>query len=231
MCARFTLTLEEIHLAIAGIMQVIRLSPRFNIAPSQKVTALHSGPGGCQTTEMAWGFKTAWSNQLHVNAQVERLAQTQAFRPLLGQRCLVPMDGYYEWKSDQSPVRFTQPGKSVFCVAALWKAIPTSPSAVEPGWLPLGTTAPTTVPQPTSALVLLTQAAIPSVARIHHRMPFIVRPECYDAWLTPGSAGLPSAGIFDDRPVEYYPVSREVNRVRPDHPGLIEPIPEERELF
>ena len=101
-----------------------RVCPAFqHRTHSTSVSVIVENSQGVKQTEMGWGFKSEWSNTLHINAQSERIHQTSAFKPLLGQRCLVPMDGFYEWKPDKSPVRFVRRDRSVFFVAGLWKAI------------------------------------------------------------------------------------------------------------
>ncbi len=159
MCARYTLTLEQAKLVIAGLVHVFAFAPRYNIGPSQRVQVLMDTPAGVKAVEMRWGIPSAWSKTLHVNAQAERIQQTATFKPLLGQRCLVPMDGFYEWKPDKTPVRFVRRRRELFCVAGLWKEVE------KPG---------IDLPLAEKCFVLLTTAAIPSVVPIHDRMPFIV---------------------------------------------------------
>ena len=103
MCARYTLTLDQARLVIAGLVHIFAFAPRYNIGPAQRVPVLLDTPAGVKTVEMRWGIPSAWSKTLHINAQAERIQQTTTFKPLLAQRCLVPMDGFYEWKPDKSP--------------------------------------------------------------------------------------------------------------------------------
>jgi putative SOS response-associated peptidase YedK len=168
MCARYTLTLDQARLVIAGLVHIFAFAPRYNIGPAQRVPVLLDTPAGVKTVEMRWGIPSAWSKTLHINAQAERIQQATTFKPLLAQRCLVPMDGFYEWKSDKSPVRFVRRRRDLFCVAGLWKDVE------KPG---------IDLPLAEKCFVLLTTAANPSVAPIHDRMPFIVRDGHYDWWL------------------------------------------------
>ena len=215
MCARYTLTPEQAKLVIAGLVRIFGFVPRYNIAPTQRVPVLMDTPAGVEAVEMRWGIPSEWSKTLHINAQAERIQQTITFKPLLGQRCLVPMDGFYEWKPDKSPVRFVRRRREVFCVAGLWKNVE------KPG---------IDLPLAEKCFVLLTTAAIPSVAPIHNRMPFIVRDGHYDWWLREGMKDT-VLNFADDTPLDWYPVSREVNNVRNENPDLIRPVPVERELF
>jgi putative SOS response-associated peptidase YedK len=215
MCARYTLTLAQAKAVIAGIIHILAFAPRYNIGPAQRVPVICGTPRGVEIVEMKWGFKSKWSKTLHINAQAERITQAPTFKPLLRQRCLVPMDGFYEWKSDKSPVRFVRRNREVFYVAALWTTDTLS-----------GRTDPAT----TSSFIVLTTSAIPSVTPIHTRMPFIVREDQYDRWL---GDGPPDALLKspDETPLNFYPVGREVNHVRKENPDLILPVPVEPELF
>jgi putative SOS response-associated peptidase YedK len=215
MCARYTLTLEQAKLVIAGLVHIFAFAPRYNIGPAQRVPVVLSDAKGARQDEMRWGFKSQWSSTLHINAQAERVRQTATFKALLHQRCLVPMDGFYEWKPDKSPVRFVRRRRDMFCVAGLWKA------EEKPGL---------DLPVTEQSFVLLTTAASPNVAPIHSRMPFIVQPQHYDWWLA-GDLAETVLNCPDDTPLEWYPVSREVNNVRNEHPSLVRPVPVEKELF
>ncbi|HKI69205.1 MAG TPA: SOS response-associated peptidase family protein [Verrucomicrobiae bacterium] len=79
-------------------------------------------PKGVKCEDMTWGFKSECSNTLHINTHAERIHQTSTFNKLLNQRCLVPMDGLYEWQPDKSPVRFIRCKRDLFYVADLWRA-------------------------------------------------------------------------------------------------------------
>jgi putative SOS response-associated peptidase YedK len=215
MCARYTLTLEQAKLVIAGLVHIFAFAPRYNIGPAQRVPVLMQTPAGVKAVEIRWGIPSAWSKTLHINAQAERVQQSNTFKPLLGQRCLVPMDGFYEWKPDKSPVRFVRRRRELFCVAALWKDVE------KPG---------IDLPLAGKCFVLLTTAASPGVAPIHDRMPFIVRDGHYDWWLREGMKDT-VLNFADDTPLDWYPVSREMNNVRNESPDLVRPAPVEKELF
>ncbi len=120
MCARYTLTLEQARLVIAGLVHIFAFAPRYNIGPAQRVPVILDTAEGVKAVEMRWGIPSAWSKTLHINAQAENIHQTTTFKPLPGQRCLAPMDGFYEWKPDKSPVRFVRRRRELFCVAGLW---------------------------------------------------------------------------------------------------------------
>jgi putative SOS response-associated peptidase YedK len=251
MCARYTLTLEQAKLVLAGLIHIFAFAPRYNIGPAQRAPVLLKTPEGVKSEEMTWGFKSEWSKTRHLNAQAERIQQSSTFNKVLGQRCLVPMDGFYEWKSDKSPVRFVRRKRDVFYVAGLWKVVPRS----REDFLSASSTERTKGKaskqierrerevggnefedlerwEGTSrSFVLLTTAANASVKPIHDRMPFIVCDDQFDWWLSDENLKDTVLNFPDDSPLEWYSVSREVNNVRNEGPDLIRPVPMERELF
>ena len=183
MCARYTLTLDQARLVMAGLVHIFAFAPRYNIGPAQRVPVIVNTAEGVKAVEMRWGIPSAWSKTLHINAQAEHIQQTTTFKPLLGQRCLVPMDGFYEWKPDKSPVRFVRRRRELFCVAGLWK---TDDPHQKENLLSASTgerIKGEVSKQIAHSFVLLTTAANPSVAPIHNRMPFIVRDDQLDRWL------------------------------------------------
>lgn len=108
MCARYSLTKEQITMLIGEIEVIINLGARYNIASTQIVPAIVRSARGIETVDMQWGFKSAWSRQPLINAKAEMIATT-AFKHHLHHRCLIPADGFYEWTADRTPIRFTLP--------------------------------------------------------------------------------------------------------------------------
>lgn len=115
--------LEQVKLVIAGLVRNFAFAPRYNVGPSQRVPVLMETMAGVKAMEMRCGIPSAWSKTFHINAQAKGIQEKSTFRPQLGQRCLVPMDGFYEWKPDKSPVRSVRRQRDVFCVAGLWREI------------------------------------------------------------------------------------------------------------
>jgi putative SOS response-associated peptidase YedK len=258
MCARYTLTLEQARLVIAGLVHIFAFAPRYNIGPAQRVPVILDTAEGIKAVEMRWGIPSAWSKTLHINAQAENIHKTTTFKPLLGQRCLVPMDGFYEWKPDKSPVRFVRRRRELFCVAGLWaddlhqkenllsastgdlsragndeRNLPTAKAhegRASGRERVIGIKGEVSK-QIARSFVLLTTAANPSVAPIHDRMPFIVRDDQFDQWLYDPQPSTLNSQLLSEAPLDWYPVSREVDNVRNEHLDLIRPAPMERELF
>ena len=125
-------------------------------------------------------------------------------------RCVIPVSGWFEWRPEngwKQPYWLRPEGTDMFSLAGIWE-----PGSGTPG--SIGT------------FVILTMAAAPAIADIHHRQPFILDDEATTAWLRPGAApaGLISmtkkgCGSAYDR----WPVSSLVNSPRNDSPDLLVP--------
>lgn len=216
MCARYSLTKEQITMLIGEIEVIINIGARYNIAPTQIVPAIVRSAKGFEPVEMRWGFKTPWSKQPLINAKAETISTTATFKRHLDQRCLIPADGFYEWTADKTPIRFTLPNDEPFCFAGLWQE---------------ETKREIDLDTKEHRCVILTTTPNETVARIHNRMPLIVQPQHYDWWLNNG-------GLFESvlnnpyRPdLEWCPVNRALNNVRNEGAELIRPVPMQKNLI
>ena len=205
---------------------------RFNIAPSQPVPVIRlKGSDKDQAilpdaplparegTLMRWGLIPHFAKEIKtdrplINARSETIADKPSFRgPFRRRKCLVPADGFYEWKRDgASPVPhyIHLPGRMPFTFAGIWEAW-TGPAGED--WL--------------ETVSLVTKPANGVVKKIHHRSPVIVEPEDHDLWLRP--ADPPDRDIFSkmsttsDEQFEMYEVSPFVNNARNDSEECIRP--------
>lgn len=208
MCARYSLTKEEITIQIGEIEVVIKIAARYNIAPRQKAPVITNAGKGVGEMEMTWGWQPIWSKQPLINAQAETLNEKSTFKKYLHQRCLIPADGFYEWTADKTPIRFTQPRNSVFCFAGLWRMIEKQELDV---------------PTQEYSFVILTTSPNKTVGRVHNRMPFIVSESHYDWWMRDSKLFETVLGIPDKRELEFCPVQRALNNVRNEGAELIRP--------
>jgi putative SOS response-associated peptidase YedK len=223
MCGRFALHANADVVALQfGIDALLSLPPRYNISPGSDVLAVRADKSGARHAELLrWGLVPHWAKDPAIghrlaNARGESLDQRPAFREaFLGWRCLVPASGYYEWQSAggvKQPWYLAPRGTPLFGLAgitALWRG-------------PQG---------PVRSVALITTPANPLSARIHDRMPLIIAPEDYAAWLDPQNDD-PSALKALVRPyaterMSACPVSRRVNTPDNDDAGLLEPLREE----
>ncbi len=225
MCGRFTLTRSAAEIAEHfGLGSVPELAPRFNVAPTQDVPSVRLRSTGERVLELRrWGLVPPWAKDVAagarlINARVESVAERPAFRDALrSRRCLVPADGFYEWQGRagrRRPHHLALPGGGLFAIAGLYAR-----------WLGPGG-------EVVDSCTLLTRPAAGAVSALHDRMPLIVDPDGYEAWLgraddpAPLLAALPEAlgGTLVARAVD-----TRVNDVRNDDPACLEP-PREAEL-
>lgn len=227
MCGRFFLSQSgaEVlqHFALA---EEPVLAPRYNIAPTQPIPVVRQRArgGGDRVLELRrWGFdpgfagRTPRAGPRPINARAETLATQPLFRAAFAsQRGLVPADGFYEWQHrgrSARPFAVRVRGGALFAMAALYARRDGDDGPVD-------------------SCAIVTTDANARVAPIHDRMPVILAPEDYAAWLDPAQRE-PAALLALLRPcpaewIDVHPVDRRVNDVRCDDPSLPEP---ERDLF
>jgi putative SOS response-associated peptidase YedK len=222
MCGRYTitLTLEEliVRYHIEQSMPPYH-RPKYNVAPGQMVLAvIHDGQAN-RMGELKWGLIPSWASDEKIgsrmiNARAETVADKPAYRlPFERKRCLIPADGFYEWKQTggrKQPMRIVLKSGGPFSMAGLYDT-----------W-----TAPDG--RKVSSCTILTTTPNRLVADIHDRMPVIVRPEDEAYWLSRDNrdiAGLQT--LLKPYPAEdmrAYPVSPIVGNVGNDRPECVEEI-------
>ncbi|MEX2453709.1 MAG: SOS response-associated peptidase [Rhodospirillaceae bacterium] len=224
MCGRYTLTVTPEKLReIFGFDVTPNLEPRFNIAPTQPAPVVRvRDRGGPRTLDLLrWGLVPSWSKDSGggaklINARGETIADKPSFRDAFAEwRCLVPADGFYEWRTEdgvKQPFRIGFRGGRPFAFAGLWE------SWTAPGGSP-------TAGETVETFSIVTTEANTKIRPIHHRMPAIVDPADYEAWLT-GEAAAAKTAIrpFPPDDMAFYRVATRVNSVRNDDPDCIAPL-------
>lgn len=178
MCGRFTLTdpnaaLATLFAAVPG--NDLPEGPNFNICPTNPVAVVTS-QGGRRLRTMRWGFVPAWYPALNdgpliINARAETIASKPAFRQAVRERrCIVPASGFYEWsagpKGARLPWYFTRADGMPMALAGIWQL-----------WQDLETCA------------IVSTAAGPGMAGLHHREPVLLEPADWPKWLGEGGTG------------------------------------------
>ncbi len=256
MCGRFAVTTDPALLAekiqaidestaSAAAKQEDTWQGNYNVAPTTKVSAVvkrHSEPDDESTRrvrQMRWGLVPPWAKTtddggpdtkgpLLINARSDKVTSSPVFRTSAkGKRCLVPMDGWYEWRPNGETASGKKAPKTPFYMygadgeplfmAGLWST-----------WRPKE--APKDAPPLLSCTIITTDAAGP-LAEIHDRMPLTISKGDWDRWLDPDAPideGL-LRGHGDLDRIEIREVSRLVNSVRNNGPELIEPAEGEPE--
>ena len=221
MCGRYTLATPTEALAELFQLQTTlpSLRPRYNIAPTQPVAVVRrSTEGEREMVIMHWGLIPHWAKAASfarrtINARSETAAEKPSFRAAFRRRrCLVPVSGYYEWQKTGGPkqpyfIRMRDGG--VFAFAGLWESW-SSPEGSE-----------------IDSCTILTMAPNERMAAIHDRMPVILPPERYDAWLDTGQThSAPALDLIRPIPEEALtaiPVTPHVNNPRHEGPQCIAP--------
>ena len=214
MCGRYRLTAKERYLRDHfGLDDDPAWSPRWNIAPTQQVATLrqHRSEPKRIFGLMRWGLVPYWAKDAGIgmktiNAMAETAAEKPAFRDAMKwRRCLVPADGFYEWKRtgprEKQPYQFAMFNGESFAFAGLWERWNTPDN------------------QSVESCTILTTKPNALVSDVHDRMPAILRPEDYDLWLDPGITEprrvLECLRPFDAN-LKRHPVSARVNRPEND---------------
>jgi putative SOS response-associated peptidase YedK len=188
-------------------------SPRYNIAPTQPVPVIRQHPKEPvrQISTMRWGLIPHWAKDASaaastINARSETAADKPAFRdPLKFRRCLIPADGFYEWKrtgTAKQPYCFEVNDGELFAFAGLWDGWKND----EGQWI--------------KTCTILTTTPNAVTLTVHDRMPVILDRDRYDLWLDPGMTNVQVISEllkpYDTSAMRMYPVSTRINRVEND---------------
>lgn len=194
------------------------LAPNWNIAPTQATVALSNQHLG-QLKWFHWGLIPSWAKDAKIgnrmiNARAETLGEKPAFRAALRRRrCLVPADGFYEWRKEgggrKTPMFIHLSSGDPMALAGLWDTW-RAPDGGEILSLSIITTAPNELMKP-----------------IHDRMPAIVRRADYQRWLNPAEVAPEAVADvlapFPAAEMAAHPVSPRMNKPEYDRADCIAP--------
>jgi putative SOS response-associated peptidase YedK len=219
MCARYAITSSPDAIrALFGYGERPNFPPRYNVAPTQPIPIVRVVDGKRSFALVRWGFIPAWVKDpskfsLLVNARGESVLDKPAFRNAMRRRrCLIPADGFYDWRAG-APKRpyFVRPKtpSGPIAFAGLWETW-TGPNGEE-----------------VDTAVIVTTKPNRTLAPIHDRMPVVVAPEAFDLWLDCARVDATMAvALITPAPeslLEFYEVSFAVNSAANDDRRLIEP--------
>ncbi len=223
MCGRYRLSrrkqiLEEHFDVVSGDED---WTPRYNIAPTQPVPVIRQHPKEPRRdfSLLRWGLIPFWAKDASgaarmINARSETAATLPAFSEALKlRRCLIPADGFYEWRKNgaaKQPFCFEVGAGELFAFAGLWDRWKNP----EGQWI--------------RSCSILTTTPNAVAATVHDRMPVILKRDDYDVWLDPGMNDIRVVSDllrpFDHQLMRCYPVSNRVNQVQNDDDGCSRPV-------
>jgi putative SOS response-associated peptidase YedK len=219
MCGRYVIiSSPELIRQLLGYLDQPNFPPRYNVAPTQPVPVVRIDQGQ-RFALLRWGLIPSWVKDprgftLLINARGETVNVKPAFRNAMKRRrCLLPADGFYEWKGERGakhPYFVRRKDRMPFAFAGLWES-----------WIgPNGE-------EVESAAIVTTQAC-PAIMPIHDRMPVILGPDQFERWLDCAQVDEKTAATLiapiADEEIEAFEVSSAVNRVANDSPELIAPL-------
>ncbi len=226
MCGRVVLSTAPHLLAERFFLDMVpELLPRFNIAPGQDLPVVVPNPNteGRLVKFLQWGLELPWqkgpvTGPKLINARAETVQDKPAFREaFLHNRCLVPVDGFYEWqKRDDGPQPFffSARDRQPMGLAAIWSR------NEYPGGHVI------------NSCSILTTAGNSLMRPIHHRMPVILPAADWNFWLDlPADKADTLQTMLRPLPADLmqcWPVGRQVNNPAHDAPDCVQPIWDDR---
>lgn len=201
---------ERISNPLAGVA-------RYNIAPSQRLPVVLQVDGVSQVQTLRWGLIPGWAKDLKIgystiNARAESVREKPSFRQAwrAGQRCLVPVTGWYEWRElaagrKQAYYFHAVDARNPMMFAGLWSHWQGADG------------------QPILSYTILTTAAVDIVREVHDRQPRVLASADWDAWLTVSPREAERWLVPESVPVTYHRVGAAVGNVRNDDARLVVP--------
>jgi putative SOS response-associated peptidase YedK len=222
MCGRFVgyRSLDELKGFFPIDKAAVEAISNYNVAPSQEILAIAKYDGENWLVKFHWGLVPFWAKDISIgnrmiNARSESIAEKPSFRNAFNKRrCLIPADGFYEWKGEKGrkqPMFITSPDHKPFAFAGLWETWnKDDPDSIY------------------KSCTIITTGASESIRDIHHRMPVILKPQVYEPWLNPGNQDVVELGKMLKNEIitelVSYPVSKQVNAARNNDPSCIQPV-------
>lgn len=224
MCGRFVSSSPPDQLAayFGATEGETLLEPNYNVAPTQDVYVVMDDGETRRLEAFHWGLVPFWAKDPKIgnrmiNARAETVSTSNAYRVAFKKRrCVIPADGFYEWveipdRPKKQPMHVTRPDGEPFAFAGLWETWQGEDDEF-----------------PLQSCTIITGSANEKMADIHDRMPVILPPSAWDAWLDPGYDDVGALQKLlvpaPARLITFSPVSTEVNNARNQGGHLIEPI-------
>jgi len=224
MCGRFVVfsNLEQLQEHFPIDKALSEVAPNYNVAPTQEILSIIQKEGLNLLEKLHWGLVPRWAKDIStgykmINARSETIATKPSFRDAFKKRrCLILADGFYEWtgqKGNKQPVFITLADEKPFAFAGLWETWHDKDHQ----------------DTPYRSCTIITREASLCLKDIHDRMPAILTPNTYEAWLDQKNQdGKELQEILAERTItefNFRPVSKQVNSVNINDPSNIASIP------
>ncbi len=221
MCGRFALSIsgDEIRERF-DLPDSFMFEPRYNIPPGRPIPAIRTDPSadgnGRTAVRLHWGLVPFWADDpssAHqpINARSETVDEKPTFREAFKKRrCLIPATGFYEWTSENGsrrPYFFRLESGDPFAFAGLWERWEGTDDELE-------------------SCAILTTRSNEMIEPVHDRMPVLLHPSRYDAWLAPATDADRLDSFltpYQSSRMDGYPVGKHVNNPENDDPSCVEP--------
>jgi putative SOS response-associated peptidase YedK len=236
MCGRFVTSSspERIAAYFGAESAVESLGQNFNVAPTNDIYGVVADADGKREVQaFMWGLLPVWAKERRVgqkmiNARSETIAEKPAFKGVFKKhRCIIPMDGFYEWAAGVEGGPVTKAGKLAkrphfihrvdgepLAVAGLWSAWRDKAEGADAPWLHTAS--------------VITTSANATMEPIHDRMPVLLPRAMWEMWLDPLNDNIDMlAGLLVPAPdnlLTMHEVSTDVNNVRNKGEALVAPV-------
>lgn len=214
MCGRFQLSVKGKQISERFNVEVFDelYKPSYNCAPSQNLAVITNHEPE-KLNFFRWGLIPFWAKDpkvgfKNINTRAETISEKPSFKnAFIKRRCLIPANGFYEWKKDsnKTPYRIFLKSEEVFAMAGIWEIWKDAEG------------------RPINSFSIITTSANNAISDIHQRMPVILNREDENSWLTEENPVLLHKMLqpFKAELIDSYPVSKLVNSPKNNNAELI----------
>lgn len=222
MCGRFQLSVKGRHISERFNVEVFDefYKPNYNCAPSQKLPVITNQEPD-KLSFFKWGLIPFWSKDPKIgykliNTRSESITEKPSFKNAFKKRrCLIPANGFYEWRKDENktPFRIFLKSEEIFSMAGIWETWKDGKG------------------RPVHTFSIITTSPNSLMKKIHNRMPVILSPDSEKIWLhSKDESELQNLlRPFDENEMATYPVSKKVNSPANNDNSIILPVEEQEQ--
>ena len=204
MCGRYKIT-KPVSKTVDIVKTNIKVedSDNYNAHPTQKLPIIKSYTNGKALELCEWGLVPAWSQKIEkfsplINARQETLMEKITFKNVIQtSRCLVPADGYYEWKREEKnkiPYYFTKEDNELIFLAAIHH---------------------------NNQFCVITREATEEISNIHHREPLIINQSQINNFLNVKKDAMQVLNSIKPPKLKFHEITKDVNNPENNNPSLI----------